>query len=217
MIFSHEKRRPLVLSRLLMKESPVRGDRFRETTGIRPSLHPTTINAIAEALKIRELNDTTMPVRVNADTKPLDVAVTAGKIAANAIERRQASSGKDNMQFTPEECHTVAGRVLGVIMRLNELERILFERVSSATWVQNYNAWDSFGVSGLQSDDVNTRIKNDPLFRMNRSECLLALFLKIVEAPQLAKVGQSVPDKSVIDFLDSERMEVLLADEILGE
>lgn len=218
-ILSRDYNKPSTLFRRVVglhESSQPKGDRFREATGIRPSLHPTTINAIAEALKIRASNDPARPLRINDSVKPLDVALSAGKIAATVIDQRQATSAKDNMQFTPEESQTVAGRVLGVVMRLDELERILYEKVSAATLVQKYNAWDSFGVLSNEGQGglVDNRIKDDPLFRMNRSECLLALFLTIVEAPQLAKISQSVPDESVVNFLDSDRLEVIAADAV---
>lgn len=192
-----------------MSDSDMTGDPLRAATGIRPSLHPTTINAIAEALKLRAANIPDTPLVVSDDVESLDVALSAGKIAATAIEKRQRSSEKDGMELTPEEGQTIAGRVVGVVMRFAELEELLHDKVSSVDWVKKYGEWTTFGVLEDESE-VQDRIKTDPLFTMSRAECLLALFLDTVEAPQMAKIGQSVPGGSRIDFLDSDRQEVLL-------
>ena len=105
---------------------------------------------------------------------------------------------------------TIAGRVLGVIMRLDELEDTLFEKVSKVGWVTKYNEWATFGVLKTANEGLNERIKDDPLFSMSRAECLLAIFLQTVEIPGLEKAKEAVPDGSKIDFLDQDRYEVLL-------
>ena len=188
---------------------PIKGDAIRESTGIRPSLHPTTINAIAEALKIRAMNKSDMPFRVSETIQPIDVATTASKIATEAIAKRQKSSDQDGMTLTPEEEQTIAGRVVGVIMRLDDLESALLEKVSSVDWIAKYNEWSTFGVV-KDSEQTDQKIKDDPLLGMSRAECLLAIFIKTVEIPQLEAKGGTVPDGSRIDFLDSDRTEVLL-------
>jgi hypothetical protein len=190
----------------------VKGDPLRESTGIRPSLHPTTINAIAEALKARARQVDGMAFRPSSTVAPLDIAMTASTIASNAIAKRQEASDEDGMKLTQKEEQTIAGRVIGVVMRLDDLEGALYERVAGVEWVKKYNEWSTFGV--LQSEenekDLEDRIKDDPLFALSRAECMLALFLATVEIPQLEKVGEEVPDGSKLDFLDSDRMEVLL-------
>jgi hypothetical protein len=191
------------------------GDPLRAATGIRPSLHPTTINAIAEALKARATKREGTVFRISDTVKPLEVALTAGKIASTAIAKRQKSSEKDGMKLTPKEEQTIAGRVLGVIMRLDELERLLNEKVSTVSWIAKYNEWATFGVTtnddnDIDDDGVDERIRHDPLFAVSRAECLLAIFLNTVEMPMLQKVKESVPDGSKIDFLDEDRREVLI-------
>ncbi|KAG7358325.1 hypothetical protein IV203_014913 [Nitzschia inconspicua] len=205
------------------------GDPVRAATGIRPSLHPTTINAIADALKARaksgdnddtnnKSNSPKMVFRVSDTVQPLDVAVTAGTIAAAAISKRQEQSKDDDMTLTTVEERTIAGRVVGVIMRLDGLERQLHQKASSVRWIADYGEWDSFGVLEQENNDkannnddaVNRRIREDPLFCMNRAECLLGLFLNEVEIPQLQLKNETVPDESKIDFLDADRMEVLI-------
>ncbi|KAG7341419.1 hypothetical protein IV203_023371 [Nitzschia inconspicua] len=206
------------------KTSKSMGDPVRAATGIRPSLHPTTINAIADALKARskssdnEESSPKMVFRVSDTVQPLDVAVTAGTIAAAAISKRQEQSKDDDMTLTTVEERTIAGRVVGVIMRLDELERQLYQKASSVRWIADYGEWDSFGVLEQENNDkanndddaVNRRIREDPLFCMNRAECLLGLFLNEVEIPQLQLKNETVPDESKIDFLDADRMEVLI-------
>jgi hypothetical protein len=267
------------------------GDPIREATGIRPSLHPTTINAIAEALKMRSLqaiqqqkeqqqkgnespskkkksketkdatsttistnkgfgttktkptkttkkddaedddsevdddddddDDDLMFFRASDTVEPLKVAITAGKIAADAISKRQASSKNDGMKLTIEEEQAVAGRIMGVIMRLDTLEEELYERVSSVSWIVDYDEWNNFGVlqdeNNTSNDDdagtakpVEKRIIEDPLFCMNRAECLLGIFLQEVEIPKLQQLNETVPDDSKIDFLDADRYEVVI-------
>lgn len=203
-----------------------KGDPFRESTGIRPSLHPTTINAIADALRSRARQVEGMVFRATGTVQPIDVALTASQIASSAILKRQETSNEDGMKLTLQEEQTIAGRVLGVIMRLDDLEAKLHQQVARAKWVAKYNEWDSFGVLPVEEEagggddggqdkndnNIQERIKTDPLFAMNRAECILAIFLATVEVPQLRAIGESVPDGSKIDFLDSDRSEVVLQD-----
>ena len=207
------------------------GDSLRENNGVRPSIHPAAINAVAEALKARALqsvkatkentdSDEMMHFRVTDTVEPLMVMVTAGQFASDAIQKRQESSEEDGMLLTQGEEQTLAGRVMGVIMRFDDLEAELAERTAEASWVGQYNEWASFGVledETADSDDgfgkVQQKILDDPLFCMNRAECLLAIFLQEVEIPQLKKVNETVPDGSQIDFLDEDRREVVLKSE----
>ena len=208
----------------------IAGDPLRAASGVRPSLHPITINALALALKIRAVNfqknpdESLTPGSYTAKggsevtVAPMDVALRAAKIAANAIAARQASSDQDGMTLVKAEEETIAGRVVGVVMRFDSLESELCHKVKATAWIAKYGDWDSYGVlaeeckddSGDDEGDVRQRITDDPLFAMTRAECLLALFLETVETPALEKAGQSVPDKGNVDFLDEDRKEVLL-------
>ena len=193
--------------------SEIQGDPIRAATGIRPSLYPPTINAISDALKARAIKKEGLYFRASDDVKPLEIAITAGKFASDAIAKRQKSSEEDGMKLTTEEEQTIAGRVLGVIMRFDELESLLHEKVSNVGWIAKYNEWATFGTLKDETGEgaVDSRIKDDPLFCVSRAECLLALFLDTVEIPTLEKVGQTVPDGSKIDFLDADRIEVLVS------
>jgi hypothetical protein len=172
-----------------------------------------TINAIAEALKLRATGNATLTV--TNEITPLQVALEAGRIAAEAIQKRQATSRDDGMVLLPEEQQTVAGRVLGVIMRLEQLEHLLNQKCQSASWIDKYNEWNNFGVLLDEGESpitqVHERITRDPLFTLNRAECLLALYLNSVEAPELALKNATVVDNSQVDFLDADRAEVLLS------
>jgi hypothetical protein len=203
-------------SSLLFESSS--GDSLRAATGIRPSLHPVTINALADALRARARNEADVPIRVNESTQPVEVAVAAGNIASLAIEKRQKTSNDDGMTLTVAEEQTIAGRVVGVVMRFDDLESQLWSKCQVAGWVSKYGEWDSFGVlvdeSGVDTvaSILDERIVSDPLFTMNRAECLLAIFLHTVEAPTMQKINQTVPGGSAVDFLDADRLEVLLAE-----
>jgi hypothetical protein len=189
------------------------GDPLRAATGIRPSLHPMTINVIATALQQRAQKDSPAKLRVEqAGVQALEVALAAGGLAADALQKRQEQSKQDEMELTPQEGQTVAGRVVGVVMRLPQLEQLLHEKCQAVPWIAKYDEWSSFGIlkEGASSETVDAQIGSDPLFAMNRAECLLAVFLDTVEKPELSAKGVSVPDGSRIDFLDADRQEVLL-------
>ncbi|OEU21395.1 hypothetical protein FRACYDRAFT_235019 [Fragilariopsis cylindrus CCMP1102] len=200
------------------------GDPLREANGIRASIHPTAINAIAESLKARA------------------VMVTAGQFASNAIQKRQEASvdTNDGMKMNNREEECVAGRVMGVIMRLDDLENELVERTMDVDWVAKYDDWSSFGVledesklilkneseNGKSEDDndkdvmmkkVHEKIIDDPLFCMNRAECLLAIFIQEVEFPQFQKLNETAPDESKIDFLDTDRLQVVIPSSSISE
>lgn len=183
-----------------------KGDKLRESTGIRPSLHPITINAIAEALKRRSKGE---KLRIGDGIQPIDVATTAGMLAEEILRKRRDTSEQDDMLLTPEEEQTIAGRIVGVVMRFDDLEESLYKKVSNVGWVKKYDEWSSFGVLS-EENEVDLRIAEDPLFAMSRAECLLAVFLHTVETPKLKEMNTSVPGGSDVDFIDSDRFEVLI-------
>jgi hypothetical protein len=198
-----------------------KGDSIRSTTGIRPSLHPTEINCIAEALMLRSTQNPSIEIDVSTTSEPLQVAITAGGIAMNAIDKRNNDKDDTSEKFTMEESQVVSGRVVGVVMRMRELEELLVRRVGGVGWVKKYGEEESFGVlkaecsSNDESDEeelekkLRETIKINPLFRMNRAECLLCLFLDTVERPKLELLGEGVTGGSEVDFIDADRLEVL--------
>ena len=238
------------------------GDPLRASTGVRPSLHPFTINALADALlarhapeKVPSIGDAGVPLDVAAldgtGHRPVDVAAAAARLSFLALERRKASCKADgDLRSIPTDAEgqTVAGRVVGVVMRMRELEAELARRVGGTGWVAKYGEHGSFGtlksecrrVAEVEVDagagagvgagagagagvggqsagidpaierELADRIRDDPLFRMCRAECLLAVFLHTVEGPRLAEIGEEVAGGSQVDFIDQDRREVLL-------
>jgi len=140
----------------------------------------------------------------------------------NAIDKRNNDKDDTSEKFTMEESQVISGRVVGVVMRMRELEELLVRRVGGVTWVKKYGEEESFGVLKAEcssDDDGNDEeelekklrevIKINPLFRMNRAECLLCLFLDIVERPKLELLGEGLAGGSEVDFIDADRLEVL--------
>jgi hypothetical protein len=196
--------------------TPAPGDKLREASGIRPSLHPITINAISEILKRKafetvkpETSSSSSKLQISDSVRPIDVAIETSTIVMEILQKRRDTSKQDGMVLQPKEEQTVAGRVLGVIMRLDELGSLLYNQVSSVDWIRKYQEWTSFGI--LEDPDlIEGQIAKDPLFCLTRAECLLALFLHTVESPKLRDIGETVPDGGRIDFIDTDRLEVLL-------
>mmetsp|Transcript_35501 Transcript_35501/g.42803 ORF Transcript_35501/g.42803 Transcript_35501/m.42803 type:complete len:246 (-) Transcript_35501:37-774(-) len=210
------------------------GDVVRASTGNRPSLHPIVINCISDALRCRSLahltagNDGTIPTLdvEQKGVKPIDIAMAASQIATDALANREiackADESSDLDKFVEAEYQVIAGRVVGVVMRIPDLESTLRSKVRSAPWVKKYKDYSSFGVieaecdgdgndvlSGELKDSCLTCLKDDPLLRMNRAECLLAIFLDEVEKPKLELLGESLPGGCDVDFMSSDRLEVL--------
>lgn len=181
------------------------GDPIRAATGIRPSLHPVAINALAQLLKKRS---------TLRQKDPLEVALLAGQLAAEAISKRDSTSKQDKMKLSPEEQQTLAGRIVGIAVRFFQMEDTLCQTCQkSRDYLQKYNEWSSLGVLATESEDdddaINQKLKEDPLFALNRAESLLALFLHNVEGPELERKNMTVPGGSVADFLDEDRQRIL--------
>ena len=188
------------------------GDPLRDGAGLRPSTHPETINAIAHALHVRAQNISDMPLRMNENTEPFEITLTAGKIAQEAVRTQQEMSGDDSMTFTQEEQQILAGRIIAVVTRLGDLEPELHERCKEVEWVSKQNKWDSFGVleDETSESEIDSMILDKPSLRVNRAECLLALFLETIEGPGLRLNDVTVPCMNV-DFLDSDRHTALFS------
>ena len=176
------------------KEDPFRSD-------ARPSLHPITINALAEVIRRRSISD---PKLVSTNSA-LERAMVASAVAADSLHKRQVASKEDGMDLSVTEQQTIAGRVVGVTLRCDDLEKKLEERCRDAAWIAKYNEWHAFGCTTTDAE-----LATDPLLRIHRAESLLAIFLHEVEIPELVAKNVTVPDASVIDFLDADRREVLL-------
>jgi len=165
----------------------------------------------------------------NTQTEPLQIAITAAGIAMAAIDQRNDAAKTDETTqiFTTDESQTISGRVIGTVMRVRELEQVLLQKVNGVEWVRKYGEEESFGVlkkecqfveeeasdstsNGSLEKQLADTIKINPLFRMNRAECLLALFLSTVEQPTLERLGEDVAGGSKVDFIDADRLEVLI-------
>jgi len=208
-----------------------------------PSLHPVTIQALTQALSQRAQHvgnaDLSLVVGdLDGEVGALQVAIRAGKLAGDAIaavekeaaKNRAVDSNTISMALGPDEQQTIAGRVVGVVMRLDELQDLLRTKVATATASMEFSSTDDYHRLGVlpqeveitkDSDDdddatmlvqaaIGQKILDDAEFVKARSESLLALFLEHVETPQLAKAGISVPDQGQIDFLEEDRKQVLL-------
>ena len=242
------------------------GDKIREANNIRPSLSPTIINSISQALL--ERSTTKLSYIPSTTNQPINIMVNAASLASKAIQSRAQSStsvqGDEKSIFNEEESKLVAGRIVGVLMRLHDLETDLVNRVRDVSWVKKYGEEQMFGLCKVELQDesyqpsdvlsivednnegegddnggggdrkndgnssihqVLERIKDDPLLRMCRAECIYALFLKNVEMPSMEKAGQVPVDRidtneggnnnekenksGLVDFLDQERIDVL--------
>ena len=205
------------------------GDTVRASSGVRPSLHPITINILTQLLKKRHADDTTdgdsnkandttstCTNSTTATNTPLQYALDAASLASNALAQRTTHDDNDqNLQLTLEEQQTIAGRVVNMAVRLQALETALYRKCQKqATRLNRYNEWASFGVLPDEPNPIGVRqqLADNPLFGLNRAECLLALFLTTIEAPELRLKNTTVPGGSVVDFIDQDRMEVLLDD-----
>ena len=239
-------------------------DPYRDQNQIRPSLHPITINIIAQALKLRasaqvstasnnnnpsqppshnRTTTTTAAVtdRVVWPTQPLDVVLTVSALAQTALAQRQHRSREDQMILTLPEQQTIAGRVVGVMVRIQDLEQTLLQKCINVPYIWKYNEWHAYGLvrppttpipndhdendtkdarqqqQQLQQQQQQLSLGNnnndsiDPLLLLNRAECCLALFIQTVEIPELQRKNATVPDESRIDFLDADRYQVLVS------
>ncbi len=162
-------------------------------------------------------------MEVTLEVEPIEVAMAAGQLATDAIDNRAKTStavkGDESSAFNQEESQLIAGRIVGVVMRWTELESLLIEQVKKTSWVLKYGEEASFGLTKEEFEEdgndsqFKERLKNDPLMRMCRAECLYALFLRTIEMPSMAKMNQIPADgTSGVDFLDADRMEVLFPD-----
>ena len=230
-------------------------DPYRDQNQIRPSLHPITINIIAQALKLRasaqvstasnnnnpsqppshnRTTTTTAAVtdRVVWPTQPLDVVLTVSALAQTALAQRQHRSREDQMILTLPEQQTIAGRVVGVMVRIQYFEQTLIQKCINVPYIWKYNEWHTYGLVRPDENDTNDARPQqqqqqvqlsfgnnnnnnndniDPLLLLNRAECCLALFIQTVEIPELQRKNATVPDESRIDFLDADRYQVLVS------
>lgn len=177
----------------------------------RPSLHPITIDAIEEAFRLRSQKLTTSPLRlIDAQTEWYDVHYSIIKFADRFLEKYTKHGGKgstnDRFQWTEEELQTIGGRIVGVLMRLDDLEWEWNNRICTSSLADTYSPtmiphhlWKN--TLGLHPGNANTLTLDTALltekdFARARAERMLALFLMNIEAPGLDASGREMPGGS---------------------
>jgi hypothetical protein len=184
----------------------------------RPSLHPITIDAIEEAFRLRSQNMSTSPLRlIDAQTEWCDVHYSIIKFADRFLEKytNQGSKGKTSYEFqwTEEELQTIGGRIVGVLMRLDDLEwewnnRVCTSSLAGPDSLIPHHLWKS--TLGLHPGNIeqnctltlDTALSTEKDFARARAERMLALFLTNIEAPGLEASGQEVTGGSHPNFIE---------------
>jgi len=170
----------------------------------RRSINPLIINTLASVLGdilLKKRDDLNILV-----TSPIEVVQSASTLAVVSMEKWEKNSvvAGDDKILTPEERELVAGRLVGVCVRLPQLQQILVTTVTGSSWVRKYNEEHTFGVL---KDEIGEGLDNsDPLFISLRVECCLALFILLVETPAFEKVNRTTFE---VDFIDVDRLAVL--------
>ena len=177
-----------------------------EEDNLRPSLHPITIQAIVEGFQLRAQNSTTSPLRLISDeTEWYEVQYSAVKFA----ERFMGRNNKDG-KFTEEEAQTIGGRIVAILMRLDDLEWEWNHRIETSSFATQNTAtsttdWKKkFGLLSNEKDiqTLDQTLLDDDEFTKTRSERMLAIFLLNLEGPAMKKSGNKVPGGYHVDFID---------------
>ena len=179
-----------------------------EESKTRKSLHPMTIDIIAEILRVRAQNDTNTPIRfINDSIEGWEILAQATKVAEQIVEPALRQGFLE-----PEEASLIGGRVVAVVMRLEDLEWELEHRCKQEPWIAEQSLWDSFGVLPDESciRTLDERILKDDDFTIKRAERLLAIFLLNLEGPGVKAAGDRLLDGSVVDFLAKNHYEIMM-------
>jgi hypothetical protein len=188
--------------------------------GSRPSLHPITIDAIEEAFRLRSRNMTTSPLRlIDEQTEWYDVQYSIVKFADRFLENYtkhdNGGNGTDEeSKWTAEESQTIGGRIVGVLMRLDDLEWEWNNRVCNSPLADAdspnmipHRLWKT--TLGLHPNNVeqsctstlDAALSTEGDFARSRAERMLALFLMNIEAPGVESSGREMPGGSHPDFI----------------
>lgn len=123
------------------------------------------------------------PMIINAVQSLLAGSARAAEVATTAIEARAADP---DYSLTTEEQALFTQRLLRIEMAKEALTTLLESLVTLTPWINKFKAAPSFGVGAA----------SDPLARLCRAECMLALIILHVEGGK-------------VDFVDEDRLEVL--------
>jgi len=189
----------------------------------RPSLHPLVIEAIEESFRLRAKNSTTSPLRkIDASTEWYEIEFSAMKHAERFLERhaKQQQQPNHGFQWTDEELHTIGGRVVGVLMRLDDLEWEWHHRVTTSSlgkvvpeedWKRNLGLHPG-SVEQECIRTVDLALVEDEEFARRRAEIMYAMFLMNIEEPGVKASGSSVVGgSSAKDFIeDSKYIELMM-------
>jgi hypothetical protein len=184
-----------------------RSDKVREETTPRKSLHPMTIDILAEVLRLRAQNDTNSPMRfINDSIEGWEILAQATKLAETIVQPALGQGELDQ-----EQASLIGGRVVAIVMRLEDLEWELLHRCKQESWITDETRWDSFGVLPDESctRSLDERILEDAAFAIKRAERLLALFLLNLEGPGVRAAGDKLLDGSVVDFLEDDHYQIM--------
>jgi len=179
----------------------------QESTKRRKSLHPMTIDILAEVLRVRAQNDTNTPIRfLNDSIEGWEILAQATKLAERVVEPAVRQGHLDQ-----DEASLIGGRVVAMVMRLEDLEWELVHRCQQESWIAEENLWESLGVLPDERciRTLDERIVKDDAFTIKRAERLLAIFLLNLEGPGVKAAGDRLLDGSVVDFLADNHYEIL--------
>lgn len=189
---------------------PVANNSQQQTNVNRPSLHPLAIEAIEESFRLRAQNSTTSPLRIiDSSTEFYEVEYAAMKFADRFLQEH-SKPRSDGFSWTEEELHTIGGRIVGVLMRLEDLEWEWNHRVSTSALGQIVPEYEWKRTLGLHPGNVEQECQrtvdlalcDDKEFARKRAELLYAMFLKNIEEPAIKASGGSIAGGSLAsDFI----------------
>ena len=183
----------------------------------RPSLHPITIDAIEEAFRLRAQNSTTSPLRlINDSMEWFEVQYSVVKFAERFMEKYIKDKSTTSHDWTEEELQTIGGRIVGVLMRLDDLEWEWNHRVTTSSLMHDVESTLWKTTFGLHPDNIeqnciqtlDTALSEEEDFARVRAERMLGLFLLNVEGPF---VEDAMPGGSYPDFIQDELQLKLMA------
>ena len=183
------------------------------------SLHPITIDAIEEAFRLRAQNMTTSPLRLlDSNMEWFEVQYSIMKFTERFLEKyTKESKSSEEPKWTEEEFQTIGGRIVGVLVRLDDLEWEWNHRVTTSTLGQPESSdmipHDQWKLTlGLHPDNVeqrcmktlDTTLLEESDFARARAERMLALFLLNIEGPAMKASGNLSLDGSEVDFIQDD-------------